>query len=179
MLTFNELKPIISKCCFTEKSSDLLKKYHFSINFKKLEEDLKDANQDLHVLSFASEVESRHPELSDMQLLSEYAHKQSITSSLFLNPTVEFIQFILYSTKEGELWKGEKIESLIGEEDDIFENLNNVNNMDLLKYVLDNAPMYYCIVIKRFNQEKDRFDYNVFFRYNSSMFDYRSGRISE
>lgn len=178
MLTFNELKPIISKCCYSGKSNDLSEKYHFSVDFKKLENDLENQNEDLHVMSFADKVESRIPTVYDIQLLSEYAHKQETTSSMFFNGTSEFVSFMLYSTKDGDLWKEDDIESLI--EDDIYETINGEEkNLDLINYIIDNAPLYYVVVIKRFNQAKERFDYNIFFRYNSSMNNIVRGKSEE
>lgn len=190
MLTFNELKPIISKCCSTKQTTNLSEKYHFSIDFKKLEDALIKENADLHVMAFRDSAESVIPGIFDIQMLSEYAHKQENTSDLFFNDTIEFISFMLFSTKEGELFKENGQQPL--QEEELYTLLNTgvpaevavdevqetEIDLELVNEIIDSAPIYRVVVIKRFNQARDRFDYNIFFRSNNEMFSYVASKNS-
>lgn len=173
MLKFSDLKIIISKCCSTEKTDDLSKKYHFSIDYNKLENELQKQEIDLHVMSFFDTVyESRKPDLEDVQLLSEYAYDQSNFGNLFFNGNCEFIQFMLFTSNNGEVWSGNMKEYSDCDPWDMFNKLNGDEiDMELVKHIVNTAPIYRVIITKRFNQDRDRFDYNIIFRSNSKMLD--------
>lgn len=180
MLTFRELKPIIAKACSSEHSNSLSQKLHFSVDFRKLEKELRKNNTRLHVVAGCETAESYVPDFNDIQLLSEYPHRQDVLSSNFLNGSTQIVTFMLFTDKNGELTiKKEDGTSMTY--DEIFERLNGEQDhidKTLLYNILDNFPMNRVVVTKRFNDSKERFDYNFYFRSNYQMVSFNREQMS-
>ena len=173
ILTFRELKPIIAKNCkvINLDTIEIKPRYHFLIDFEKLEISLAKAETDLHVLSFDTMMESQVPKLRDIQMFSEYIYIQKETSDKLLNGLTEYIPFMLYSDKNGELWKEkEDIQDITNLE--LFNKVNVDLDYNVISHIIDYAPIYGVIVTKRFNSVKERFDYNINFKPNQAMNDY-------
>ena len=75
MIGFKDLKSIIVRSSRTtddkNKSSDINNKFNFVINVDRLEKALS-SKSDLHVVAFNKNIVSRVPDISELQLISEY-----------------------------------------------------------------------------------------------------------
>ncbi len=178
--TLQSLTAIIKKCCVVNNSSDPNNRYGFTIDMNKLEAILKQKTTKLHTMAFSKVLESRLPNLSDLQMISEYAKGQNEITDTF-NGKSEVVSFMLFSTvsEEGDIdinIPDETAENgyrtLVATE--LFNMLNGSDiNTDLAISIAESMPCYRIIVTRKYNYKEDRFEYKINIRSNYRMISYQ------
>lgn len=164
MVDFKELKTIIKKACVVDKTN-LDSRLSFSVDVDKLESFLRKEN--LHVMAFADQLVSFIPDPSDLQLIGEYIYRKEIINGV-MDGYSQIVTFIIYND-----------DSLTTEEQ-INENYQLLNNnglengidVKLASKIVSENPIYRVLVVRRFNNKEDKFDYNIYFRSNRTMINY-------
>lgn len=172
--TLQSLTHHIKKSCIVNNSSDPADRYGFSIDINKLEATLKQKSTSLHVLAFNKILESRVPDITDLQLISEYIHDTNVFSRTFDGKS-EFVSFMMYSTinSDGDIpilqTNEDGTQTPISNEC-LFESCNGEElNKEFIIELVNGLPCYRVIVIRLYNYEEDRFDYKVNIRSNYDM----------
>ena len=175
MIGFKDLKSIIVRSSRTtddkNKSSDINNKFNFVINVDKLEKALNN-KCDLHVVAFSKFIESRVPDISELQLISEYVHKREEINTIFDGKT-QIATFMFYCDMEGGLTieNNETKDSYSSKELSDMINCDNPNR-DIATVLASEFPMYRTMVVRRFDNRKDKFVYSIYFRSSYSMITY-------
>jgi hypothetical protein len=175
MVEFKYLKKLIIKACKVESVEDLNNAYKFSINIEKLQDLLNQTNAELKVVNInywdlteflsGTEFKSRIPEVSDIQMITEYIQKKNDLEEIF-NGKTEIAQFMMYVPDPEHN----------GEEDNI-ELLERNNDIDCttvskMTGALSTKPVYRVLVIHKFNKKREMFEYTIHFRSNNIMMQY-------
>lgn len=173
MIDFKELKHLIIKTCKSDHTEDINSRFSFSIESAKLEQSL--SNTDLHVIGFTKEVVSRVPTYDDLQLIEEYIpkYKKDLLEEVY-DGNSQILTLTLYCTKDGELELRDQNNNPIDKED-LFTKLNGSEDeldRNTILSIIENYPIYRTLIIRKFNNRKDRFDYSIYFRSNYNMIDY-------
>ena len=180
MIGFKELKSIIVRSSRTDdrnKSSDINSKFNFSINVDRLEKALN-AKSDLHVVAFTKNLVSRIPDISELQLISEYVHKKEEINTIFDGKT-QIVTFMLYCDMNDQIHIGEKDKTLTAKE--ICDAINNDDHPDndIVMLLAEAYPMYRTMIVRRFDNRKDKFVYSIYFRSSYKMIKYISSLKEE
>lgn len=174
MIGFKDLKSIIVRSSRTtddkNKSSDINNKFNFVINVDRLEKALS-SKSDLHVVAFTKNIVSRVPEISELQLISEYVHKREEINTIFDGKT-QIATFMFYCDMNNQLHIGEKENTYTAKE--ISDAINTDENPDkeIAMILAEGFPMYRTMVVRRFDNRKDKFVYSIYFRSSYSMITY-------
>ena len=86
MINFSDLKFIIIKNCKTVDNTDIGSRFGFTIDVEKLEKALNEKS-DLHVVGFSPVIESRVPNITEIQPISEYVYKKVEINTIFNGST--------------------------------------------------------------------------------------------
>jgi hypothetical protein len=173
MIGFKDLKSVIVRNSRTtddkNKSSDINAKFNFVINVDRLEKALN-SKSDLHVVAFGKNIVSRVPDISELQLISEYVHKKEEINTIFDGKT-QIATFMFYCDMNGQLHIGQKDKEYTAKE---ISDLINTDNPDkeIAMILAENYPMYRTMVVRRFDNRKDKFVYSIYFRSSYSMITY-------
>ena len=174
MIGFKDLKSIIVRSSRTtddkNKSSDINNKFNFVINVDKLEKALNN-KCDLHVVAFSKFIESRVPDINELQLISEYVHKKEEINTIFDGKT-QIATFMFYCDMDGQLHIGEKENTYTAKEISDAINTDNNPDKDIATIIASEFPMYRAMVVRRFDNRKDKFVYSIYFRSSYSMITY-------
>ena len=173
MLMFNDLKMIISRCCFGDKNAkDFPSKFTFTVDCEKLERELQKKNSHLHVMSFNDKVKSERILCTDYQSISEYVHYEKDLNNILDSEYAQIARFILYYDDEnnfvdqdGNDISWEEIFNILNDED-------RPDGNDLAKNIVRNSPTYSVLMTKIFNNGKEKFEYKIYFRSNKLMMNY-------
>src|SRR5574344_283001 len=163
MISFKELKVLITKCCKVESKSDLSERFSFEIDFANMEQRLQEADPNLHVLAFYEKAKSYVPNMMDVQLISEYLHKPEEIKMVF-NGNSEVYPFMIFSIV-GESGKEMKLVDKNGKaiaSEDIFKLCNGSADeidFELVKTIVEKLPIYQVLAIRTFVKKQDKFDY--------------------
>lgn len=174
MIGFKDLKSIIVRSSRTtddkNKSSDINNKFNFVINVDRLEKALS-SKSDLHVVAFTKNIVSRVPDISELQLISEYVHKREEINTIFDGKT-QIATFMFYCDMNNQLHIGEKENTYTAKE--ISDAINTDENPDkeIAMILAEGFPMYRTMVVRRFDNRKDKFVYSIYFRSSYSMITY-------
>lgn len=176
MLNFNDLKTIITRCCFVDKNTKKFEdKFQFTLDCKRLETELQKRNSNLHVMSFFKKLNSEEILLTDLQTIIDYVHRDRDMDAIVDDHDCMMVKFIIYyadskftSIVDGE---GRQIEW-----DEIFNTLNDEDNPteeadEIARMVTKDFPVYTVFMTRVFNNLKDKFEYRIFFRSNHHMLD--------
>ena len=171
ILSFSDLRMVISKACIARPSEDISDKYGFSINIEKLENCLKSTKNKcaLHVMAFKPVVESRIPTIDDLQLISEYTRKDEELDTIF-DGKVEIVELMIYH--KGNIQGSidiNKEDGSVYTDAELFKACNNPELLDtnIIYGIMKNLPVYKIIVIRVF--EDDSYKYKIFIRSNYEM----------
>lgn len=169
MIDFKELKLVIKKACFVEKTEDIDSRFGFTIDIEKLEQFLALEHADLHVIGFGDKLRSKVPTYEDLQVISEYIYKKEIINNIY-NGSSQIATFMLYTNMNDLNGTVECKE----EQEEIYGKLNNPENIDigLVNSIITENPIYRALVVRRFNYKEDKFDYAIYFRSNRVMINY-------
>lgn len=173
MISFKELKVLITKCCKVESKSDLSERFSFEVDFTNMEKRLQEVDQNFHVLAFNEKVKSYVPYLSDVQMLTEYVHKPDEIKMVF-NGNSEICPFMIFSVV-GESGKEYKLHDKNGKivaAEDIFKLCNGSSDeidWSMVKEIVEKLPIYQVLAIRTFVKKQDKFDYKLCFRSNYEM----------
>lgn len=167
MIDFKELKSVIKRACFVEKTEDIDSRFGFTIDIEKLEQILNQES-DLHVIAFDDKLRSRIPTYEDLQVISEYIYKKEIINGIY-NGNSQIATFMIYSDM------GETKDE--AEAAAIYDRLNNPECVDisLINGIVTEKPIYRALIVRRFNYKEDKFDYAIYFRSNRVMINYIKG----
>lgn len=177
MLMFNDLKQIISKCCFVDKNvKSFTEKFGFTVDCEKLEKELQKRDSHLHVMSFYKKINSSDILLSDLQMLIDYVRRDKDLEMILDgvdSGDCQMVNFILWYDQEASIEYNQKLL----EYNDIFYILNDENNPtdetdNIAKMIVKEFPMYSVFMTKVFNNVKEKFEYKIYFRSNNSMMEY-------
>lgn len=172
MINFSDLKFIIIKNCKTVDNTDIGSRFGFTIDVEKLEKALNEKS-DLHVIGFSPVIESRVPNITEIQPISEYVYKKIEIHTIF-NGSTNIATFLLYCDKNGEL----KVKDSDNHEytnEEITAALNNSEEEKadwIAKEIAINYPVYRVLIVRRFDKRKDKFTYDIYFRSNYNMITY-------
>lgn len=171
MLNFREIKSLIVKNCRVVDNTSIDNRFGFTIDASKFEKSLNEKS-DLHLISFAPVIESRVPNITEIQSLSEYIHKKIEIDTVFDGAT-NIATFMLYCDKEGAC-KLNDAEGNPYTSQQIFDILNSDQETDkqIAKDIVETFPVYRVLVIKRFNRRTEKFIYSIYFRSNYNMITY-------
>lgn len=173
MIGFKDLKSIIVRNSRTDdknKSSDINAKFNFTINVDRLEKALS-SKSDLHVVAFSKNIVSRVPDISELQLISEYVHKKEEINTIFDGKT-QIATFMFYCDMNGQLHIGEKEKSYTAKEISDMINTDENPDKEIAMILAEGYPMYRAMVVRRFDNRKDKFVYSIYFRSSYSMITY-------
>ena len=173
MIGFKDLKSIIVRNSRTDdknKSSDINAKFNFTINVDRLEKALS-SKSDLHVVAFSKNIVSRVPDISELQLISEYVHKKEEINTIFDGKT-QIATFMFYCDMNGQLHIGEKEKTYSTKEISDMINTDENPNKEIAMILAEGYPMYRAMVVRRFDNRKDKFVYSIYFRSSYSMITY-------
>lgn len=162
MIGFKSLKHLILKSCNSNNSSENINDMiHFTIDCKKLESILAQ-HTDLHVMAFSNCLESKTPDVRDLQLITEYVKNKEEVDMIYDGKT-QVCFFMLYCTKEGSL----AVEAMT---DHGYSKVNEELDEKLIETIASGYPVYRAMIIRRFNE--DKFNYSIYFRSNYQMICY-------
>ena len=175
MIGFKDLKSIIVRSSRTtddkNKSSDINNKFNFVINVDKLEKALNN-KCDLHVVAFSKFIESRVPDISELQLISEYVHKREEINTIFDGKT-QIATFMFYCDMDGALTIENNETKSSYSSKELSDMINSdTPNRDIATVLASEFPMYRTMVVRRFDNRKDKFVYSIYFRSSYSMITY-------
>lgn len=176
MLNFNDLKTIITRCCFVDKNTKNFKdKFQFTLDCKRLETELQKRNSNLHVMSFFKKLNSEEILLTDLQMIIDYVHRDRDMDAIIDDPDCMMVRFVIYYADNKFIVPTEEGQKEI-EWDEIFNILNDEDNPteeadDIARMVTKNFPVYTVFMTRVFNNLKDKFEYRIFFRSNHHMLD--------
>ena len=174
MIGFKDLKSIIVRNSRTtddkSKSSDINAKFNFVINVDRLEKALN-GKSDLHVVAFSKNIVSRVPDISELQLISEYVHKKEEINTIFDGKT-QIATFMFYCDMNDQLHIGEKDKTYTSKEISDAINTDETPDKDIAMILAESYPMYRAMVVRRFDNRKDKFVYSIYFRSSYSMITY-------
>ena len=176
MLNFNDLKTIITRCCFVDKNTKKFEdKFQFTLDCKRLETELQKRNSNLHVMSFFKKLNSEEILLTDLQTIIDYVHRDRDMDAVIDDPDCRMVKFIIYYADSKFVAPAEEGQKEI-ECDDIFNILNDEDNPteeadDIARMVTKSFPVYTVFMTRVFNNLKDKFEYRIFFRSNHQMLD--------
>ena len=175
MIGFKDLKSIIVRSSRTtddkNKSSDINNKFNFVINVDKLEKALNN-KCDLHVVAFSKFIESRVPDISELQLISEYVHKREEINTIFDGKT-QIATFMFYCDMDGALTIENNDTKASYSSKELSDMINSdTPNRDIATVLASEFPMYRTMVVRRFDNRKDKFVYSIYFRSSYSMITY-------
>jgi hypothetical protein len=174
MIGFKDLKSIIVRNSRTvddkNKSSDINAKFNFTINVDRLEKALS-SKSDLHVVAFSKNIVSRVPDISELQLISEYVHKKEEINTIFDGKT-QIATFMFYCDMNGTLHIGEKDNTYTSKEICDAINTDEEPDKEIAMILAESFPMYRAMVVRRFDNRKDKFVYSIYFRSSYSMITY-------
>ena len=174
MIGFKDLKSIIVRSSRTtddkNKSSDINNKFNFVINVDRLEKALS-SKSDLHVVAFNKNIVSRVPDISELQLISEYVHKKEEIHTIFDGKT-QIATFMFYCDMNGQLHIGEKDNTYTAKEISDAVNTDEEPDKEIAMILAESYPMYRTLVVRRFDNRKDKFVYSIYFRSSYNMITY-------
>ena len=175
MIGFKDLKSIIVRSSRTtddkNKSSDINNKFNFVINVDKLEKALNN-KCDLHVVAFSKFIESRVPDISELQLISEYVHKREEINTIFDGKT-QIATFMFYCDMDGALTIENNETKSSYSSKELSDMINSdTPDRDIATVLASEFPMYRTMVVRRFDNRKDKFVYSIYFRSSYSMITY-------
>lgn len=176
MLNFNDLKTIITRCCFVDKNTKkFADKFQFTLDCKRLETELQKRNSNLHVMSFFKKLYSEEILLTDLQTIIDYVHRDRDMDAIVDDHDCMMVKFIIYYADSKFVAPAEEGQKEI-EWDEIFNILNDEDNPteeadDIARMVTKDFPVYTVFMTRVFNNLKDKFEYRIFFRSNHHMLD--------
>lgn len=171
ILSFSDLRMVITKACTARPSDDISNKYGFSINIEKLENCLKNTKNkcELHVMAFKPVIESRIPSVEDLQLISEYTRKETELDTIF-NGKVEIAELMIYH--KGNIQGSIDINKEDGSaytDAELYKACNDPEGLDtnIIYGIMKHLPVYKIIIIRVFDD--DSYKYKIFIRSNYEM----------
>lgn len=176
MVSFTDLKNVITKNCRINDGAKGKTKYSFILDVKNLEKDLQKMDKKLHVISLFENQESFIPNEFDIQLFSEYFYDAKLRK--VYDGESEAIRFmIVYLDTEGDAIPSEFTidprtfyEKCNGADKE--ERENSGYDPNFIIKVCRTFPIYNTIVVRSYSGKKDCYWYNVKFRSNHTMVSY-------
>jgi hypothetical protein len=175
--TLSDLTQIARKCCNRPENAE--SKYEFSMDFRKLENMLLQKKLDLHVIGYNKEAKSKPVTIEDIQFISEYIKNPNVFNAIFAGDA-QIVSFMLFSTvdTEGEVrpkYTDDEGNIVPIPDKDLFSMCNDPEqlNVDLIKVIATENPIYRVIVVRIFSEKNDRYEYNVNIRSNWRMVEYQ------
>lgn len=174
-LSFKEIRIAISKSCSVNQTDDVSDRYGFTLDTIKLENIFKQKKSSLHVMAFNKIIESRVPDVSDIQLITEYMRQNEEIDKTF-NGKVQVAEFMIFCKHniQGPIEINNGDTGEIISDKDLFNFCNNKEelNKEIIYGIIKNLPVYKILVTREFDYNSDMFEYKIYIRSNYEMVTY-------